>query len=161
MLTLLLGTFSLVMFLLRTSGYNFRPRFQGSTSHRFFSLLGSLHTFLERFSSVRFLSCSSETNFACCETFNMFPLQPSFLALLPQSTSPRGRHGNPFQYSCPEKPHGQRSLAGYSPQGRKELDMTEVTQQAFKHRSKRFYVTKSRGQILNSLSHSLKSCSLG
>ena len=25
--------------------------------------------------------------------------------------------------------HGQRSLAGYSPQGHKELDMTEVTQQ--------------------------------
>ena len=24
-----------------------------------------------------------------------------------------------------EKPHGQRSLAGYSPQGRKEMDTTE------------------------------------
>ena len=24
---------------------------------------------------------------------------------------PRGRHGNPFQYSCLENPHGQRSLA--------------------------------------------------
>ena len=24
-----------------------------------------------------------------------------------------------------EKPHGQRSLAGYGPEGRKELDMTE------------------------------------
>ena len=29
-------------------------------------------------------------------------------------------HGNPLQYSCLEKPHGQRSLAGYSPWGRKE-----------------------------------------
>ena len=39
--------------------------------------------------------------------------------------SPRGRHGNPFQYSCLENPHGQRSPAGYSPWGRKELDTTE------------------------------------
>ena len=29
--------------------------------------------------------------------------------------SPGGGHGNPLQYSCPENPHGQRSLAGYSP----------------------------------------------
>ena len=28
---------------------------------------------------------------------------------------PRGGHGNPLQYSCLENPHGQRSLAGYSP----------------------------------------------
>ena len=39
--------------------------------------------------------------------------------------SPGGGHGNPLQYSCLENPHGQRSLAGYSPQGLKELDMTE------------------------------------
>ena len=39
--------------------------------------------------------------------------------------SPGGRHGNPLQYSCLESPHGQRSLAGYSPWVRKELDMTE------------------------------------
>ena len=31
--------------------------------------------------------------------------------------------GNPFQFSS----HGQRSLAGYSPWGRKESDMTEAT----------------------------------
>ena len=30
-----------------------------------------------------------------------------------------------LQYSCLENPHGQRRLAGYSPQGRKELDTTE------------------------------------
>ena len=34
--------------------------------------------------------------------------------------SPRERSGNPRQYSCLENPHGQRSLAGYSPQGHKE-----------------------------------------
>ena len=31
--------------------------------------------------------------------------------------SPGGGHGNPLQYSCLENPHGQRSLAGYSPWG--------------------------------------------
>ena len=30
---------------------------------------------------------------------------------------PGGRHGNPLKYSCLENPHGQRSLAGHSPQG--------------------------------------------
>ena len=39
--------------------------------------------------------------------------------------SPGGGHGNPFQYSCLKKPHGQRSLVSYSPWGQKELDMTE------------------------------------
>ena len=39
--------------------------------------------------------------------------------------SPGGGHGNPLHYSCLEKPHGQRSLAGYSPWGHKESDMTE------------------------------------
>ena len=29
--------------------------------------------------------------------------------------SPGGGHGNPLQYSCLENPHGQKSLAGYSP----------------------------------------------
>ena len=39
--------------------------------------------------------------------------------------SPRG-HGNPLQYSCLENEHGQRSLVGHSPWGRKELDMTKA-----------------------------------
>ena len=39
--------------------------------------------------------------------------------------SPGGGHGNPLQYSCLENPHGQRSLAGYSPWGLKVLDTTE------------------------------------
>ena len=38
--------------------------------------------------------------------------------------SPGGGHGNPLQYSCPENPHGQRSLVGYSPWGHKESDTT-------------------------------------
>ena len=39
--------------------------------------------------------------------------------------SPREGHGNPLQYSCLENPLGQKSLAGYSPWGHKESDMTE------------------------------------
>ena len=42
--------------------------------------------------------------------------------------SPGGRHGNPLRYSCLENPHGQRSLVGYSPWGRKEPDTTEMTE---------------------------------
>ena len=30
----------------------------------------------------------------------------------------------PLQYSCPENPHGERSLVGYSPWGHTESDMT-------------------------------------
>ena len=39
--------------------------------------------------------------------------------------SPGGDHSNSLQYSCLENPNGQRSLAGYSPWGLKESDMTE------------------------------------
>ena len=38
---------------------------------------------------------------------------------------PGEEHDNPLQYSCLENPHGQRSLAGYSPWAPKELDTTE------------------------------------
>ena len=36
-----------------------------------------------------------------------------------------GGNGNPLQYSCLEKFHGQRSLAGYSLRGCKQSDTTE------------------------------------
>ena len=39
--------------------------------------------------------------------------------------SPGEGHGNPLQYSCLENPHGQRSLAGYSPYGCRESDTTQ------------------------------------
>ena len=39
--------------------------------------------------------------------------------------SPGGGHGNPLQYSCLENHHEQKSLAGYSPWSRKELDTTQ------------------------------------
>ena len=45
---------------------------------------------------------------------------------IPESgRSPGEGNGNPHQYSHPGESH--RSLAGYSPQGRKEMDTTEVT----------------------------------
>ena len=47
------------------------------------------------------------------------------LGLIPGlGRSPGEGHSNPLQY-CLENPHGQRSLAGYSPLGHKELDPTE------------------------------------
>ena len=43
--------------------------------------------------------------------------------------SPGGGHGNPFQCSCLENPHGQRSLVGYARPvahaGSQKSDMTE------------------------------------
>ena len=39
--------------------------------------------------------------------------------------SPGEGIGYPLQYPCLENPHGQRSLEGYRPRGRKELEITE------------------------------------
>ena len=48
------------------------------------------------------------------------------LGLIPGlGRSPGGGHGNPLQCSCLENPHGQRSLADYSPWGCKVLGTTE------------------------------------
>ena len=48
------------------------------------------------------------------------------LGLIPGSgRSPGGEHGNLLEYSCLGNPHGQRSLAGCSPWGHKQSDMTE------------------------------------
>ena len=46
----------------------------------------------------------------------IFSCNTGGLGLIPRlGRSPSGGHGNPLQYSCLENPHGQRSLAGYSP----------------------------------------------
>jgi len=48
------------------------------------------------------------------------------LSLIPGlGRSPGEGHDNPLQYSFMESAHGQRSLAGYSPWGHKEMDMTD------------------------------------
>ena len=40
------------------------------------------------------------------------------LGLIPRlGRSPGGGHGNTFQYSCVENPHGQRNQAGYTVHG--------------------------------------------
>ena len=50
------------------------------------------------------------------------------VGLIPElGRCPGGGRVNPLQCSCLENPHGQQSLAGYSPWGHKELDTTEVT----------------------------------
>ena len=48
------------------------------------------------------------------------------LGLIPGlGRTPGGGHGNQLQYSCLDNPHGQRSLASYSPRGCKESGVTE------------------------------------
>ena len=46
-------------------------------------------------------------------------------SVLGSGRSPGDGNGNPLWYSCLGKSHGQRILAGYSPGGHKELDMTD------------------------------------
>ena len=47
--------------------------------------------------------------------------------------SSEGGHDNPFQYSCLENPHGQRSLVGHRVT---ESDMTEQLSTAYKQHTK-------------------------
>ena len=64
--------------------------------------------------------------------------------------SPGGGHGNPLQDSCLENPHGQRSLAGCRPWGRKVSDMTE----RIEHTSPVLLTLRQMGQ---NAGHSLRS----
>ena len=48
-------------------------------------------------------------------------------SILGWGRSPGGGHGNPLHYSCLEKPHGERSLVGHSPQGHKQSDTSELS----------------------------------
>ena len=56
---------------------------------------------------------------------NLPAMWETWLQSLGWEDSPGGGHGNLLQYSFLENPNGKRSLTGYSPWGRKELDMTE------------------------------------
>ena len=56
--------------------------------------------------------------------------------------SPGGGHDNPLQYICLENPHGQRSLAGYSPWGHKESETTEKLSTAHSTATKSHNLTK-------------------
>ena len=46
---------------------------------------------------------------------NLPAMWETWVQSLDWEDSPGGGHGNPLQYYCLENPHGQRSLAGYSP----------------------------------------------
>ena len=66
-----------------------------------------------------------------------------------------GGHGNPLQYSWPGESHGQRSLAGYRPQGRKDLNTAE------RLRLSRFFLLcfmKARDKRLHVFSRALRLC---
>ena len=57
---------------------------------------------------------------------NLPALQETWVRSLGQEDSPeKGMNGKYTPVFLPEESHGQRSLAGCSPWGRKELDMTE------------------------------------
>ena len=56
---------------------------------------------------------------------NQPAMQETWVRSLGQEDAPGGGHGNPLQYSCLQKPHGQMRLASYSAWGLKELDTTE------------------------------------
>ena len=49
------------------------------------------------------------------------------------SEDPLEEAGQPTPVFWPGESQGQRSLAGYSPWGRKEMDTTEATQHAYMH----------------------------
>ena len=69
------------------------------------------------------------------------------LGSIPRSgRSPEEGHGYSLQYSCLENSHGQRSLAGYSPWGCKELDTTEATEQA-RMQGHIWYCSAERGEL--------------
>ena len=71
-----------------------------------------------------------------------FTCNAGSLGLIPGLRKPPGGgHGNPFQYSCLEKPHGQRSLEGYSPWDHKESDVTKHSTAQHSHLSSQWAVS--------------------
>ena len=58
------------------------------------------------------------------------PASAGDMGLIPRSgRSPGEGNGNPFQYSCQGKSHGQRTLECYSPQNCKRIRHNLVTKQ--------------------------------
>ena len=76
-----------------------------------------MYYFCEKYYKPGFLGGSDSTESTC----NVGDLG----SILGLGRSPGGGNDNPLQYSCLENPHAQRSLAGYSSWGHKELDTTE------------------------------------
>ena len=60
------------------------------------------------------------------QTVKAFAYNAADLGSIPElGRSTEEGNGNPLQYSCLEKSHGQRSMVGYSPWGQEGSDMTE------------------------------------
>ena len=71
--------------------------------------------------------------------------------------SPGRGHGIPLQYSCLENPLGQRNLAGYSPWGHKESEITEQLSpaQSLSKKSGSLVVGQLLDQLLETRIHKL------
>ena len=70
--------------------------------------------------------CSSVSKESACNTGDSFNFWVWKI--------PWRRKWQPTPVFLPGEPHGQRSLAGYRPQGCKELDRTDVTEHSHMHR---------------------------
>ena len=57
----------------------------------------------------------------------MQEMQDMWVQSLDGKRSAGGGQSNPLQHSHLGNPHGQKRLAGYSPQGRKESDMAKAS----------------------------------
>ena len=112
--------------------------------------------------SICFLSCS-----LVAQLVKSLPVMQEIicnagdLGLIPGSgRSSGGGHGNPPQYSCLVNPHGQRSLAGYSPQGHQRVRYDWVAKHACTHmvdsqRGIYFMCTAQRFSYTYTIVHSL------
>ena len=92
------------------------PPTMRETLVRLLSQEGPLEKGLATHSSIPGLPCGSDSKESTCSAGDLGST-PGL------GRSPGGGLGNPLQYPCLENPHGQRSLVGYSPWGRKESDM--------------------------------------
>ena len=81
------------------------------------------------------LLCKIVSGFPSGSVVKNMPANAGDLGSIPGlGRSPGGGHGNPLQYSCLGNPHGQRSLEGYSPRGRKSR--TVLSNEAQQNRTK-------------------------
>ena len=83
---------------------------------QFNSWVGKIHWRRDRLPTPVFLGfpAGSDGKESVCK--------PRDLGLIPWlGRSPGGGHGNPFQYSCLENPHGQWNLVGYRSWGHKRV----------------------------------------